>query len=205
MKARPRRVENRVAEEINKYLSQYGLPEVERIPVLGRTGPDISLWPFFMVAVDVKSRKSNPKGYVLGPGELMYYWGYNYEIDLPITRVAMMGTRLDNLEALFDTENEETFNRPTSKTVTKWLVHMGEWCWDPQRSSSQYIPALVLHYPGRPVAHSTFVIFKEDRSVLHDRRERLDDLRLRAGDKQRDDGSPYWVESVHSKRGAGKL
>lgn len=59
MKRRPRRVEQKVAEHLTAFFAHLGLPEVKRIPVLGRTGPDIEINEFGLI-VDVKSRQSVP-------------------------------------------------------------------------------------------------------------------------------------------------
>jgi hypothetical protein len=211
MKARPRRVENRVAEEISKFLSEYDLPEVERIPVLGRTGPDISVWPAFKVAVDVKSRKANPKGYKIGADfkndyGIKHWWGYgdtNYG-EAYGNADEMVGARLCDLNLLFDTENICLNPRPSSKTVTKWLAHMLAWCTEQWKKKDFYcLPALVLHWPGTPVKDSTFVIYKEDRRALNDRRQRLNDLRLRAGYEYGDDNRFDGFEALDSHGGPG--
>ena len=60
MKARPRAVENRIAEALNVHFEYLGLAPVERIPVLGRTGPDLTTNEMNLV-VDVKSRLEVPK------------------------------------------------------------------------------------------------------------------------------------------------
>lgn len=203
MKARPRKVENRVAEEISEFLKEYDLPEVERIPVLGRTGPDISVWPSFKVAVDVKSRKANPKGYIT-KYDAISQWGWLGDGIGELT----VGCRLENLDLLFDIENPtpELNPRPASKVVSRWLFHMLEWCTEQESKNDFYnLPALVLHYSHQPVAHSTFVIYKEDRRALNDRRKRINDLRLRAGDEQRDDSSPDWAKSFVSHGSPGEL
>ena len=59
MKARPRSVENRVANMLNDVFAAMDC-SVQRIPVLGRSGPDISLNELQLV-VDVKSRLEVPK------------------------------------------------------------------------------------------------------------------------------------------------
>ncbi len=56
MKARPRCVERSVAEALSSILNT----PVERIPVLGRTGPDLTYHPPLNLIVDVKSRINVP-------------------------------------------------------------------------------------------------------------------------------------------------
>jgi hypothetical protein len=177
MKARPRRVENKVAEFLTEYLqSRFGsVSKVERIPVLGRAGPDIDILPVYRIAIDVKSRKANPIRYKLNKGTLRYFWGDGFihiENKSGWVRHPHIACRLDDLDLLFDTENEETDNRPGTKTVSNWLVHMDEWC----DENKPILPALVLHWPGTAIKRSAFVILDGDRRTLNDRRERFNDL-----------------------------
>jgi len=55
-----KRVEVRVAEILSEIFSDAGKDPVERIPILGRTGPDISHNQIELI-VDVKSRHQVPK------------------------------------------------------------------------------------------------------------------------------------------------
>ena len=168
MKARPRRVENRVAEILSDYLLTIApVSKVERIPVLGRTGPDMDILPIFKIAVDVKSRKAIPKSYKIQGGAV----GNWFREGQP--QLEQVGVRLENLDLLFDIENKPLHLGWTlSKTVVGWLRHMDIWC----DNNKPIVPALVLHWPGTPVGHSTFVIFKGDRRTLHDRRKCFNDL-----------------------------
>jgi len=166
MKARPRRIENKVAELLSDYLVSIApVSKVERIPVLGRTGPDIDILPIFRVAVDVKSRKANPKSYQARPGQIMRWrsdhHGYTH-----------VGATLQDLDVLFDIENHPVIVEKMSKVVDDWLEHMDRWC----DENKPVLPALVLHWPGRPVKDSVFVIYDGDRRILHDRRKCFDDL-----------------------------
>ena len=60
MKARPRSVENEVAKYLSRKFAALELDPVERVPVLGRAGPDVSINQS-QLAIDVKSRKEVPK------------------------------------------------------------------------------------------------------------------------------------------------
>jgi len=173
MRGRPRRIEREVALHITQYLAELGLGAVERIPILGRTGPDITVWPGLQIAVDVKSRKAIPQSYKLYGKHIQTWTSYRP----PWIQV---GSRLCDLDLLFDIENVEMhLTRNGSKTIGGWLDHMWEWCMD--EPAGDVLPALVLHWPGTPVKHSTFVIFKYHRSIIDDRRrECLDNLRLSA-------------------------
>ena len=48
-----------MAEHLTAFFNSLGLREVHRIPVLGRTGPDIEINEFGLI-IDVKSRLSVP-------------------------------------------------------------------------------------------------------------------------------------------------
>ena len=71
MKAAPRRSEREITRHLNMFFIEMGLSEVERIPVLGRTGPDISINEMKWV-VDAKSRKSVPLCMLAGEDELVF-------------------------------------------------------------------------------------------------------------------------------------
>lgn len=190
MKGRPRRIENEVAKHISRYLAKFNLEEVGRIPVLGRTGPDIDVWPVFKIAVDVKSRKAIPQSYKLH-GRHLQEWAIN---DEDWDGWPQIGCRLCDLDLLFDTENVSMhLYRNMSSTVAFWLNHMSQWCGIEVTkevgkpmvvSHPDNIPALVLHWPGTPVKNSTFVIYEPHRRVINDRRKRIDDLRHGASDNQ---------------------
>ena len=59
MKATPRKAEREIALVFSQFFSDIGMSPVERIPILGRTGPDITINEANLV-IDVKSRKSVP-------------------------------------------------------------------------------------------------------------------------------------------------
>lgn len=152
MKYREKRVERLVAKYITgNILEPHDLGETKRIPVLGRTGPDLTPWPHYHVAVDVKSRKAIPQVYRLRDGQVIRFDDH-------------IGVRLENFERLFDVEN--TGNRYASKTVTRWLDHMDDWV---QLVLPTGIAAIVLHWPRTHIKHATLVIKNSQRSVLHDR------------------------------------
>ena len=173
MKGRPRRIEREVALHLSRYLATLGMGPVNRIPVLGRTGPDVDVLPGLQIAVDVKSRKANPKNYKLY-GNHLQFWGAG--------ELAQVGSRLSDLKTLFDVENISMhMYRNKSITVSDWLAHMSEWTLEQEISGVRIIPALVLHWPGTPVKFSTFLIYESDRSAIDDRRrECLNNLQLSA-------------------------
>ena len=156
MKARPRAKERRVAEILSKEFVACGYKPVVRIPVLGRTGPDISLNELKFV-IDVKSRIEVPKSvYIpLGPA-IVHFQPYD-----------LIGFRLNNFAALLTGEIKkfDVFPGEGQMTVVdKWFRHMDEWT---KENEPDGITALVLHHSGihegrMPVGHSTFVISHAD-------------------------------------------
>ena len=70
MKARPRRAENRVADELNKWFMQQGFSPIQRIPIIGRTGPDYTFNELELV-IDEKSRLEVPKSCLCPASEII--------------------------------------------------------------------------------------------------------------------------------------
>ena len=137
MKARPRRVEREIANILSGKFGLIGLDPVERIPVLGRKGPDISLNAFGLV-VDVKSRLEVPKGYIVNTATL-----FGDLIGIPISEMDKLVT--------------PARSSLISKLVTRWFWHMDEW--RVQKAPSG-ITALVLHRPKMPYGNSILIIHK---------------------------------------------
>ena len=131
MKARPRSVERKVAEHLTAFFIPQGYSEVERIPVLGRTGPDVSINEFGLV-VDVKSRLEVPKCYMT-----------------PAIHGDLYCSHLDGIN--FDVPASSA----RSVLVERWFDHMHEWTLAKYKTG---ITALVLHRPGMPIGKSILVI-----------------------------------------------
>ena len=106
MKARPRKAENRIADELNKWFTKYGLSSIERIPVLGRAGPDYTKNELNL-NLDAKSRKSIPKSYKITTPEILYFGDY-------------WGLRLCDLDGGVIYRAVEP-----SKPIVRWIKHMG--------------------------------------------------------------------------------
>jgi hypothetical protein len=159
MKSRPRSVENRVADAMNSHFSRLGMSSVERIPVLGRTGPDLSINEMGL-AVDVKSRIEVPKAIFFPLGECFRFDG-------------MTAVRLTNLYCLWE---DFTLENPTdrmpalldysSKTIRDYLAHMDEWT---QAHEPNGISCIVLHRPEVPIGSSVAIIYSNCRRRLYDR------------------------------------
>ncbi len=65
MKPRPCSVEREVAAKLTELSQQIGREPVERIPVLGRKGPDLS-YNDIQLIIDVKSRLKVPQSHLAG-------------------------------------------------------------------------------------------------------------------------------------------
>lgn len=153
MKARPRSVENRVADALNEHFKSLAVSPVERIPVLGRTGPDISLNELGLV-VDVKSRKEISKT-IFFPLMCPFYFD------------GLLGVRLANFDTLW--EEEERDDRPppfldfSSKMIRDYLDHMEEWTKEHAKGG---VSCVVLHRPEMPIGSSVAVIYQTSRRRL---------------------------------------
>jgi hypothetical protein len=163
MKARPRRIENRVAEELNKFFAQSKLSDVERIPVLGRSGPDLT-WNELTLIVDVKSRLSVPKSYKITERQIVEF---NIPDD-PSAYGHTIGVRLCDLDLLLEDEEPQRIVKP-SITVDRWYYHMDDWT---VTNDPDGISALVLHWPRSNVSKATFLMHQDDRSFLNERYHR---------------------------------
>lgn len=154
MKPRPRQAENRVAEILSDFFSSHGLSPVERIPILGREGPDLTLNEARLV-IDVKSRQTCPKGFF----DAVQRTGKAAAGEIAIFRLDALS------EALV--ENQGVYNiMRNSKTVNDWLVHMDEWMND---NISDGIPAVIIHQPNLPYGNAVLVMYQSDVGLLRER------------------------------------
>lgn len=150
MKARPRSVENRAAEAVSLHFAALGLPEVSRIPVLGRTGPDLSLNNMKLV-VDVKSRREVPKAIF-------------FPLAVPFTFAGMDAARLACLNTLWEDGPAAPLDF-ASKIIRDYLEHMEEWTKD---NCPDGISCVILHRPEMPIGASVAVIHSHNRRRLID-------------------------------------
>jgi len=162
MKARPRQAENRVAEILSDFFIQYGLSPVERIPILGREGPDITLNEA-RVVIDVKSRKACPKSVfkelamyeIADDGELMMFpLGY---LNTTLMSPGKNGVIISKIKP--------------SKTVHDWFDHMDDWT---RANTTDGITALVLHIPQMPYGNAALILKQSDIGLLIDRLKDID-------------------------------
>ena len=136
MKSRPRKIERLVAEHLSRAFSDVGSSPVQRIPILGRTGPDITLNDKRLV-VDVKSRLQCPRMMMAGKDELVCFHTDGLEI---------IGVRIGELPL-----RRRTFNglrHEISSMAAEWLSHMEAWT---RTDEPDGISAIILHIPGMPV------------------------------------------------------
>ena len=150
MKARPRKIERRVAECLSTFFSDVGKSPVVRIPILGRTGPDIELNELKWI-IDVKSRISVPKSILPGAREI--FWSHN-----------LVAFRLEDTPFIKKQIKEGGYFTVTpclncQKSVKDWYDHMDEWT---QEHCKDGLTMLILHRPRLPIGHSAVVIKFED-------------------------------------------
>lgn len=151
MKPRPRRVENRVAQVLSEWYTSMGFSPVERIPVTGRTGPDIAVNELGLV-VDAKSRLSCPKSYFFPTSGIRQFG-------------SLIGVKLKELDLILTSEGPFP-QHPSSIVVDNWYHHMDEYR---QSKVPNGISALVLHRPGMRIAQAVFLISIDDKERLYER------------------------------------
>ena len=149
MKRRPRRIEQMVAERLTSRFAIMGMSPVERIPVLGRTGPDITINES-KLAIDVKSRLAVPVGsYTIREGKI-------YE-----DPAGFLYVKLKSFLLLYSDDLSTSELLFPSVAVRDWLDHMAEWS-----KENDSVPTIVLHRPGTWVDNAVFVIYTDDRLRL---------------------------------------
>lgn len=156
MKARPRAAENRIAKELNKVFSDLNITPFERIPVLGRTGPDLTINELGLV-VDVKSRLECPKGLFVRAGK-----GYLIPEALRVYHLSDVGKN--------DADLDWGLMR-TSKMARNYFYHMD--AWTHEQNNPDLITAVVLHRPGMAYANAVLIMRSTDRLRLLEKIERI--------------------------------
>ena len=154
MKQRPRRAENRIAEILNQFFTHNNLTPIDRIPVLGRTGPDLTINETGL-AIDVKSRKSCPKKIFASTHKSGKAMGDSY-----------CAFSLEHLQDALAQGQGQYMTFTESKTVLKWLVHMEKWV---KQNAPSGIPALVIHRPQMPYGKALLIVSKSDVGLLRQR------------------------------------
>src|SRR5450759_4780854 len=157
MKARPRYAENQTVSELNKFFTTLGLDPVERLPITGRTGPDLG-WNDFKLICDCKSRLEIPKGNV--GLEVPTYFGPDM-LGIPLTHLSDVGSPI-------------AYVKP-SKTVHGYLEHMESWTRAHVRDG---ISCIMLHRPKLPYGKSTLLIYSTDLRRFNERISKYSNLQL---------------------------
>jgi hypothetical protein len=143
VKARPRSVERSIADYLTLIFP--GLTPFSRIPVLGRTGPDLTINELNLV-IDIKSRIEVPKQYMafLTQDDRFYVVPLNCLPTFPLP---------------FDR------TRYSSVLVARWWDHMHAWT---QQHHPHGITALILHRPKMPYGKAMFIVAKSDYGRLYE-------------------------------------
>lgn len=122
---------------------------VERIPVLGRTGPDLTINEMNLV-VDVKSRLEVPKALF-------------FPLMIPFRFDGLAAVRVADLNTLWDPEYAAAPLQFSSKIVRGFLEHMEEWT---RQQRPEAVSAVILHRPEMPIGSSVVIIFANCRRRL---------------------------------------
>ena len=141
-----KRVEVRVAEILSEIFSDIGKEPIMRIPLLGRTGPDLTYNQVELI-VDVKSRNKVPKSCLAVKGQALQLGD-------------MLGFQLEDLP---DLAGLSPFTATPSRLVSGWMAHMHEWKVNNVPSG---ITCVILHRPNMPVGESTVIIYSKERNAL---------------------------------------
>ena len=158
MKGRPRKVEREIAKIMTKQLSDIGIDfEFKRVPIIGRTGPDLTYPNPFHLAIDIKSRLRCPKAIfeIVDRNPDRRTWvRYTEELGDNSWFVCRVGNLADVIRGwhyAFD-------HYMTSTTINRWLNHMNSW--DGLRGYDA--GALVLHRPRMPYGKSVLIFHELD-------------------------------------------
>jgi hypothetical protein len=139
-------VEVKVAEILSSLFSDVGHPPVQRIPILGRTGPDITYNGIELI-IDVKSRLEVPKSSLSTRGQLLRTGN-------------MIGFCLADM---LEMDKLSPLPAEPSIIVSTWLSHMNDW-------KVEHLPTgiacIILHRPKMPVGDSTVIIYSHERNIL---------------------------------------
>jgi hypothetical protein len=137
-------VERKTAAKLTEILSGVGnFTPVERIPLLGREGPDLTVNESGLV-VNVKSRERILTRLMAPAGRLIYIG------------TEFVGFRLDHLHECNRLDYCATTPWPM---LTEWYCHMDKWT---KQFQSEGISSIFLHRPRMPIGLTTVVIHHHD-------------------------------------------
>lgn len=170
MKARPRDVERETAAYLSQKFAAFNLTPIQRVPVIGRTGPDFQINES-LLAIDVKSRSELPK----------YFWierqGRKQKFVLRYSG-GVVGVHLCQLELILSDVSISEDPLPLPPDARRYLEHMTEWTASPNDAykflaspaalGKTYLPAVVCHRsrPRQLIANAIFLIYEKDLCVL---------------------------------------
>lgn len=147
-RARWKDVERRVATQLNAVLSDVGkFAPIERIPLLGREGPDLTVNELGLV-INVKSRQAIPERLFPCRNEIIFTG------DLICFRLeefaGMTGRGWINADW--------TPARPW-KQLADWYLWMDKWTKQYRR---ECVTSIIIHRPRMPIGHAGVVITQND-------------------------------------------
>jgi len=138
MKARPRHAENAISKILTEIFAQFEMDAVERIPILGRTGPDITINQSKLI-IDVKSRLECPK---------------KFFVDTPTKFTEFFSIPLHSIPF-----TEYSTKAGHSKMVHDYWHHMHEWTLEREPDG---ITGIILHRPRVAYKSSVLIIHEKD-------------------------------------------
>jgi hypothetical protein len=139
-------VERQVARQFSEILSGIGNSPVERIPLLGREGPDLTVGDTGLV-INVKSRKKIPPRLMAPKGTLLWIGG-----DYVAFRMNEWVRVVQQCQ--FTTRGEQPW-----KQLTDWWEFMDKWT---KEFKPDGITSIFLHRPNMPIGLCTIVIKTSD-------------------------------------------
>jgi hypothetical protein len=141
-------VERHVAAEFNAVLSGIGnFSSIERIPLLGREGPDLTVNEAGLV-INVKSRLKIPERLFPKKDELIFIRG-------------LVCFRLNTIAAVTNKQSIWADWTPAKpwKQLADWYCFMDKWT---KEFKPEGITSIVIHRPRMPIGHCGVVIHTND-------------------------------------------
>jgi hypothetical protein len=161
--------EREIAKILTKQLSDIGMDFlIKRIPILGRTGPDLTFPNPMHLVIDVKSRLEVPVGLFkcIVPGQWRWIDAREHRLSGPFPlywicqlkdfKRAMKGT-LPNPNTIDQTAYSVQWR---SVVVERWLRHISKWArlHLDERGRQEQFGALILRRPRMPYGKSVVLI-----------------------------------------------
>jgi hypothetical protein len=143
-----KRVERNVAAALNEVLSDAGdFTPVERIPLLGREGPDLTVNETGLV-INVKSRAEIPGRLFPKQNELLFIGALVcFRLDTMVPMTGKQLVRADWMPA-----------KPW-KRLNDWWLWMDKWT---KQNHREGITSIIIHRPRMPIGHAGVVIHQND-------------------------------------------